>query len=106
MIAFTPQNDLETLLMQATTDIGAVPAFYRAFLDSTLLVICNIPSAESIVNSEGRGVAKLEDVRSIVQMKDVEGNFVIPVFSSFPRLQETGAGRVTCLEIKGRGLLH
>ncbi len=104
MTAFIVQNELERLLVQATTDIGAYPAFYRAFLDSTMLVIGNVPSAQ--VDSSGLGVAKVEDVQSVVQMRDSQGNFVIPVFSSFPRLQETQAGRVTCLQLKGRELLE
>jgi len=103
MAAFTPQNELESLLVQATTDAGARPAFYRAFLDATLLVICNAPGAE--VASSGRGVARLEDVQSVVQMQDPEGNFVIPIFSSIPRLEETNAGRVTCVQLKGREIL-
>jgi hypothetical protein len=103
MPAFTPQNDLERLLVQAPTDIGARPAFYRAFLDATLLVICNVPSMQ--VNNSGRGVVKLEDVQAVVQMQDSQGNLVIPIFSSFQRVEETQAGRVTCVQLKGTELL-
>jgi hypothetical protein len=103
MTTLSPDNELERLLVQATADPGARPAFYHAFLDSTLLVICNAPGAQ--VDSSGQGVVKLEDVQSVVQMQDSQGNFVVPIFSSFPRLQETKAGRVTCLRLKGRELL-
>ena len=104
MSAFSPQNELERLLVQATTDMAARPAFYRAFLDSPLLAICNVPGAQA--DSSGRAVAKLEDVQSVVQMKDAQGKLVIPVFSSFASLQATHAGRVTCVQLKGRELLH
>ena len=104
MIDITPQNELERLLVQARTDIGTRPAFYRAFLDSKLLVISNISSIQ--VDSRGHGVVKLEDVQSIVQMQDPLGNFVIPVFSSIERLQDAQAGRVTCMQVKGRELLE
>ena len=70
--------------MQATADIGALPAFYRAFLDSMLLVISNVPSAESIVNDDGRGVMKLEDVRRVVQMKDFAGQLCHSYLLFFP----------------------
>jgi hypothetical protein len=103
MAAFVPQNELERLLVEATTDIGARPAFYRAFLDSELLVISNVANVD--VDSSGHGVAKLADVQSVVQMQDAEGNFVIPAFSSLERLQESNAGRVTCMRLKGRELL-
>jgi hypothetical protein len=106
MTESAPQNDLERLLVQATADVGARPAFYRAFLDSTMLVICNIANIRGMqADGSGRGVAKLQDVQSIVQMQDPQGNLVIPVFSSFPRLQETHAGRVACVRLKGRELL-
>jgi hypothetical protein len=103
MADFTPQNKLEELLVQARTDIGARPAFYHAFLESALLVIGNTPNVQ--VDSSGHGVARLEDVRSLVQMQDPQGNLVIPVFSSVERLQDAQAGRVTCMQVKGRELL-
>jgi len=103
MTSPTPENELERLLVQASTDIGARPAFYHAFLDSILLVPCNARNTPA--DDSSQNVVNLEDVQSVIQMRDSEGNLVIPVFSSFPRLQETHIGRVVCLQITGKILL-
>lgn len=39
MLDFTPANELERLLVQAGTDPGARPDFYRAFLEADLIVL-------------------------------------------------------------------
>ena len=100
---FTPTNELERLLVEASADPGARPAFYRAFLDGDLLVLGY--SGDS--PGEGEGVTGLPagSTVSIVRWQDVEGREAIPVFSSLDRLRESIEQEERYMQIQGRALL-
>ncbi len=100
---FTPSNEFERLLVQAATDPGARPAFYRAFLDADLLVL---GYAEELP-AEGAGKTMLPagSTVSIMPWQDKEGREVIPVFSSRERLRESIEREERYLQLKGAALI-
>lgn len=103
MLDFTPANELERLLVQASTDPGARPDFYRDFLEADLIVLGY--SGES--PGEGEGVADLPagSTVNIVRWQDREGQEALPVFSSRERLSEAIEQEARYMRIKGRVLL-
>lgn len=79
---FKPTNRLEALLMRATSDSGVRPEFYRAFLESEILII-----GKSSNHKTGRFIA---DANTTLQFREIdfEGRRLIPMFTSLPRLRE------------------
>lgn len=104
MTSFTPQNQLETLLMQASSDPGVRPAFYREFLNSDLLVLGKLENVQT--DATGRGVAQAGSTVSIAHWQDKSGNPVVPVFSSLPRLQEAIKQHENYVQFNGKALLE
>lgn len=100
---FTPVNELERLLMQAATDPGARPAFYRAFLEGDLWVLGYAGESPS----DEAGVVQLpaDSTVSIASWQDQEGREVIPVFSSLERLRKSIEQEGRYLKLKGTDLL-
>jgi len=85
-MSFTPTNELEQVLLQATQDPTARPRFYQLLLESQLFVL--VPP-----NNDGHGertLTQAEDV-SIVSWKQGEQD-IIPMFTSLPWLQEAIQG--------------
>ena len=103
MLDFTPGNELERLLVQASTDPGARPAFYRAFLDAGLIVLGY--SGEPPGAGESSDALPAGSTVNIVRWQDREGREAIPVFSSLERLSESIEQEERYMQIKGRVLL-
>ncbi|HEX8219738.1 MAG TPA: enhanced serine sensitivity protein SseB C-terminal domain-containing protein [Chloroflexia bacterium] len=100
---FTPTNELERLLVQASTDPGARPAFYRAFMDADLIVLGY--SGQPIAEGEGVAVLPAGSTVNIVRWQGQDGREAIPVFSSLERLRESIAQEERYMQIEGRVLL-
>ncbi|HEX8229675.1 MAG TPA: enhanced serine sensitivity protein SseB C-terminal domain-containing protein [Chloroflexia bacterium] len=101
---FTPVNELERLLVQAATDPGARPAFYRAFLEGDLLVLGY--AGESPSDEAGMIHLPEGSTVSIASWQDQEGREVIPVFSSMERLRKSIEQEGRYLKLKGTALLE
>jgi hypothetical protein len=101
MAGFTPTNELERLLVQAATDPGARPAFYRAFLNDELVVL------GYATDSPAEGVTHLPagSTVNIVRWQDQSGREAIPVFSSLDRLRESIQQEERYMQLKGKTLL-
>jgi hypothetical protein len=78
----TPQNELETALMQAAIDAAARPAFYKVLADAHVLIV---PAGEhpAIVD----GVVKEAATLQLAQI-EIQGQLHTPLFSSEARLPQ------------------
>jgi SseB protein C-terminal domain/SseB protein N-terminal domain len=76
----TPQNELESALMRAATDVAARPAFYKALAEAKLLIVPegDPPPLEHGALKEGANLA--------LAQVDIKGQWHTPVFSSEARL--------------------
>lgn len=82
-MSFEAQNSLETLLMQASSDAGVRPDFYRALLGAEVYVLGQVrgkPAFSRFVSGEGTTLA-LREVRG-------EGRRIVPFFSSPARIDD------------------
>jgi len=82
MSGFTPENDLERALVAAAEDAARVPDFYRALLESQLLVIDESPGPVR----EGWHAAEA-GTRLQIRPLDLDGVPHVPVFSSASRIE-------------------
>jgi len=81
-MTFEPINDLERSLVQATKDPAHRPGFYRDFVDAEIFAVQHGPAGADI---EGGGVNEAGILQLMTWDKD--GQTIIPIFSSLPRLQ-------------------
>lgn len=72
--AFEPLNDLERALLEAATDVGRRPAFYRALAASSLFAIGRVAPAEA-----GKPALDLQALRR-------DDRVFFPAFTSAPRI--------------------
>jgi hypothetical protein len=79
---FDPLNDLERSLIAAAKDPAHRPQFYRDFLSSDIFVIEDAPPGES---TGPRAIQKGSQISLLTYERD--GNRIIPIFSSLPRMQ-------------------
>jgi hypothetical protein len=79
---FSPENPLETALVQAASDPAARPAFYRALLDAQLFFLT--PPGP---RPDEQGMLPPGSKLSLVQWKGAQGDY-IPLFTSRARLDE------------------
>ena len=96
---FFPENRLEALLMQAATDPGVRPEFYKELLITDLFVLI-VPGDRP----HGTYVAQEGETLSIKGI-DVEGRKLIPVFTSERRLREYIQAQDHLAKLNGRTLL-
>jgi hypothetical protein len=94
MTFFTPENELETLMLQALADPKRRPAFFRKLLDSTIYVM-----DDPVLND---GAAKTPGIR----MLDINGVAHAPAFSSVERAREFGKLDASYHEVNARALLE
>ena len=92
---FEPENVLEQLLLLASTDENARPAFYQALLQEEILMI--LASMEGV----GPGEVVLAEGQEIQLQILSDGK--LPIFSSVPRLSDGGVdnGPVSYVRIPG-----
>lgn len=82
MSGFTPENDLERALVAAAEDAARVPDFYRALLESHLLVIDESPGPVRTGWHEAEAGTQLR-----IRPVEVDGVPHVPVFSSTTRIE-------------------
>jgi len=78
-----PQNDLEEALVQAATDPGSRPIFYKKLLESEIIVL-----GFSNASGEGSRTAVEGEKLSIVNWEKSDGTKVIPFFTSISAVQK------------------
>lgn len=96
---FFPENRLEALLMQAASDPGARPEFYKELLEADLFVLI-VPGN----HPHGKFVAQEGETLSIKGI-NVEGKKLIPVFTSERRLREYIQSQDNLAKLNGSALL-
>jgi len=98
---FFPENRLEALLIQASTDSNTRADFYREFLNGEIFVLGETPSATI-------GAANKLDAGEKVLIREVnfDGRNVIPVFSSLRRLQESISENTNYLRLNGKSFIE
>jgi len=87
-MAFTPENELENVLLRAAEDASVRPEFYRRLLSSNLTVI-----------------GEFGDSMSIETVTNEQGNFH-PVFTSNKRMKDFVAVDMPSFTIDGRALFE
>jgi hypothetical protein len=95
---FFPENRLEALLMEAATDPGTRPEFYKELFAADLFVLI-APGARP----QGQFVAQPGDTLSIKGI-NVEGRSLIPVFTSERRLREYIREQENLARLNGQAL--
>jgi hypothetical protein len=100
-MAFTPVNELERLLISASSDPAARPAFYRALMDQELLVITEgqKPAAP------GMHVAG-DDESFKIRLIDIKGTPHAPIFTSEQRISTVVKDEVGFLAMKGAAVFE
>jgi len=89
-MTFEPVNDLERSLVQATKDPAHRPGFYRDFIDAEIFAVRHgRPSADIEGGSVNEGRSTELTAGGTLQLMtwDKDGQTIIPIFSSLPRLQ-------------------
>ncbi len=100
-MSFEPVNELEKLLIAASSEPSARPTFLKAILEHDLFVITEDPTPstpETVSLAEGSTVS--------IRAFDVEGKRHIPIFSSVERISAVIPETVGYLAIKGRDLFE
>ncbi len=94
-LPFEPENVLEQLLLLASTDENARPAFYQALLQEEVLMI--LAPAEGLATGE----VLLSEGQEIQLQILADGK--LPIFSSVPRLTDGGVdnGEVSYVRLPG-----
>lgn len=95
-MAFTPVNELERLLVAASTDPAARPAFYKAILDHNLFVI-----TEGQKPDGSRQFLADENTTISVRNLEVGGKPHIPIFSSVERISAVVSNEVGYIATRG-----
>lgn len=104
---FVPENEMERLLVQASTDPVARPRFYEGLLHSAVIVLPNGPplSAEGDpveLPVEGGSVMFPTGTKIGFQPVQNGSRSLLPIFSSLPRLQRFSQVEVRWLEMPAR----
>jgi hypothetical protein len=92
---FIPENQLETLLLDAYADATRRPAFFRKFLEATIFVMDDPPAGDGGTRP-GPGI----------RMLDINGVAHIPAFSSVGRIGDFGHRAGQYHEVRTRALLE
>src|SRR5688572_17694826 len=98
-MAFEPVNELEKLLISASADPAARPAFTQALLTSELFAITEGKG------NEGRRIAE-EGSRLSLRGFEYEGKPHTAIFTSLQRLQAALQEEAGYVAINGRDLLN
>ncbi len=98
MASYKPENDLEILLVDAATDASKRPAFYRNFLEATLLVAHDDESRPVSLPAARR--------QPSFRMLDIDGVPHCPVYTSAKRAAAQGHSEGYFHQVKTRALLE
>lgn len=98
MASFKPENDLEILFVDAAADASKRPAFYRKFLEATLLVAHDNESGQVSLPASRR--------QPRFRMLEIGGVPHCPVYSSTARAAEQGHREGYFHQVKARALLE
>lgn len=99
--SFIPENSLEERLVEASTDPGKRPAFYRELLGSDLFVL-----GVAGRGGEAKFVAEEGDTIQIAHWSSADGRSVIPMFSSLQRLTEAITREESYIRLGARALME
>ena len=95
---FKPENDLESMMIDAATDASKRTAFYRRLMGGTVLVLDTASPQHASVPAARRNPS--------FRMLNVNGVPHCPVFSSTARAAEAGHREGYFHEVKTRALLE
>jgi len=95
---FKPENDLEILMVDAAADASKRPAFYRRFIEGTVLVLDNALPQHASVQAARRNPS--------FRLLDIDGVPHCPLYSSTARAAESGHKEGYFHEVKVRALLR
>ncbi len=98
-MAFTPSNDIERLLISATTDPAARPEFYRALTEHDLLVI-----GEGRKSPESSADAPEGTTAVQIQLVEVQDKPHVPIFTSKERIAAFVKTESPYMAMNGRAL--
>lgn len=96
MADFVPENELEKLFLAGFADPAVRPAYYRAFLEGSVIIMDANPPGQAAPTGHA-------DLR--IRMIQIEGVTHLPVFTSMKRVEAYGHQEGHYLEIKTRALL-
>lgn len=95
---FKPENDLETMMLDAAIDSSKRPAFYKRFIEGTVLVLDNaLPSVASVPAARRN---------PSFRMLEIDGVPHCPVYSSTVRAADHGHREGYFHEVRTRALLQ
>ena len=94
MTHFQPENELETLFLDAYADPKRRPAFFRKLLDATIYVMDDPHLNDGAAKDPG------------IRMLDIKGVGHVPAFSSIERIREFGNAAASYHEVPARALLE
>ncbi|MGB8817014.1 MAG: SseB family protein [Rhizobiaceae bacterium] len=97
---FEPQNPLESLMQDAARDPAAIPAFYKALLDTQIYILT--PEAKMPVGTRRREMKFEEPVN--VATVEYQGMKWHPAFTSAKRVSDYLKEPETCLGAVSRDL--
>lgn len=99
-MAFTPTNELERLLVAASTNEAARPAFLEALVELELFLIKQGPPPEKPeVHVAG------ENTMVELALIEIKGKVYVPVFTSVERISAIVPANVAYVSAKGRDVL-
>ena len=96
MAEFVPENELERLFLAGFGDPAARPAYYRAFLEGSVIFMDANPTGP---------LPATGDTELRIRLIQIEGVTHLPVFTSMSRVEAFGHREGRCLEIRTRALL-
>lgn len=98
-MAFKPSNEIERLLVAATTDPTARSQFYRALTENDLLVI-----GEGHKPAKDETLVADETTQVKIQLIEVQGTPHVPIFTSKERIAAIVKAESPYLAMNGRAL--
>jgi hypothetical protein len=98
MAKFLPENKLEILFLDAFADASRRPAFYRAFIEGTVMVMDDDPPADGAARPAARPPS--------VQLLEINGTPHVPVFTSPSRISAYTQRGGRCHQVGARALLE
>lgn len=98
-MAFKPSNEIEKLLVAATTDPAARPQFYRALTEHDLLVI-----GEGEKPAKDKTIVADDKTQVKIQLIEVQGKPHVPIFTSKERVAVVVKAESPYLAMNGRAL--